>query len=112
MRRQSECVKEESVMRGLILAVAVSASFAGAAQAERYYSRTVCRSAQEDADYMARTGIFAHRSSCCREGIGMGSTPEEALRRCCYNDGRYVIRERAVSRGANGRYYAVIRYHN
>jgi hypothetical protein len=42
----------------------------------------------------------------------MGSTPEDALARCCYNDGRYVIRERAVARGANGRWYAVIRYAN
>lgn len=86
-----------------------------AAQAERYYSRTVVRTtAQEDADEMARTGCFRHRGTCgCREGIGMGSTPTEALNRCCFsNDTRYVVRERAVARGANGRYYAVIRYAN
>ncbi len=82
------------------------------ARADRYYSRTVVRTtAQQDAEYMARTGRFGHRGTCgCREGIGMGSTPEQALGNCCYNDGRHVIRERAVVRGNNGRYYAVIRY--
>ena len=55
----------------------------GAAKAERYYQRTVargCLSAQQAADDMARTGWFGHRGSCgVREGIGMGSTPEQAL---------------------------------
>ena len=83
------------------------------ALAERYVTRTVVRtSAAEDAEYMARTGRFAHRGTCgCREGIGYGSTPEQALRNCCYY-GRYAIREKAVARGANGRYYAVVRYHD
>ena len=101
-------------MRSILLAVLVCFSFISAAYAERYYSRTVVRTtAQQDADDMARTGRFGHRGTCgCREGIGMGSTPEDAMARCCYNDGRYVIRERAVARGANGRWYAVIRYHD
>lgn len=83
------------------------------ALAERYVSRTVVRtSAADDAAYMARTGRFAHRGTCgCREGIGYGSTPEQALQNCCYY-GRYAIREKAVARGANGRYYAVVRYHD
>jgi hypothetical protein len=43
----------------------------------------------------------------------MGSTPEQALDNCCYSrDSRYVVRERAVARGANGRWYAVTRYSN
>jgi len=95
----------------LLLAVLAVAT---EARAERYYSRTVVRTtAADDAAYMARTGIFGHRGGCnCREGIGMGSTPEQALANCCFNDGRYRIREKAVVRGANGRYYAVIRYEN
>ena len=70
--------------------------------------------AQDAANEMARTGILRHcgRNGGCREGIGMGSTPQQALDNCCFNNGRYAIRERAVSRGANGRYYAVIRYAN
>ena len=103
-------------MRFLILTIAFAAATCGTAKAERYYERTVVRgftSAQQDADDMARTGRFGHRGGAgCREGIGYGSTPEQALSNCCYNNGRYVIRERAVSRGANGRYYAVIRYEN
>jgi len=55
------------------------------ALAERYVSRTVVRtSAADDAAYMARTGRFAHRGTCgCREGIGYGSTPEQALQNGC-----------------------------
>lgn len=103
------------MIRSTMILLALLATLAAAeARAERYYSRTVVRTtAQADADYMARTGRFGHRGGCnCREGIGCGSTPEQALANCCYNDGRYVVRERAVSRGANGRYYAVIRYAN
>lgn len=59
-------------MRSILLAVLVCFSFVGAAYAERYYSRTVVRTtAQDDAEYMARTGRFGHRGCCgCREGIG------------------------------------------
>lgn len=97
----------------ILIALALLATCTAPARAERHYSRTVVRtSAADDAEYMARTGRFGHRGGCgCREGIGMGSTPEQALANCCYY-GRYAIREKAVSRGANGRYYAVIRYAN
>jgi len=79
--------------------------------ADRYVVR-VRTSAAEDAEYMARTGRFAHRGTAgCREGIGMGSTPEQALANSCYW-GRYAVREKAVARSANGRYYAVVRYHD
>ena len=79
--------------------------------ADRYVVRART-SAAEDAEFMARTGRFAHRGTAgCREGIGIGSTPEQALRNCCYW-GRYAVREKAVARGANGRYYAVVRYHD
>jgi hypothetical protein len=105
---------KERFMRWIVAGFLASVLFSQAAMADRYYSRTVVRTtAQQDAEYMARTGRFGHRGTCgCREGIGMGSTAEQALANCCYNDGRYVIRERAVVRGGNGRYYAVIRYGN
>jgi hypothetical protein len=99
-------------MRSILLAVALL-FVASSAQAERYYSRTVvrgCTTAQADADEMARTGILRHRGGCgCREGIGMGASPEQALSNCCFY-GRYAVREKAVSRGVNGRWYAVVRY--
>jgi hypothetical protein len=101
-------------MRSILLAIAMLAVCCGTANAERHYQRTVVRgytTAAEDAQHMAQTGRFGHRGTCgCREGIGCGSTPEQALANCCYNNGRYTVRERAVARGANGRYYAVIRY--
>jgi hypothetical protein len=100
-------------MRMILIALALLAT-CQTARAERYVSRTVVRTtAAEDAAYMARTGVLAHRGTCgCREGIGCGPTPDAALRACCFSDGRYIVRERAVARGANGRYYAVIRYQN
>ena len=96
-----------------ILLLLVLLAVATEARADRYYSRTVVRTtAADDAAYMARTGRFGHRGAAgCREGIGYGSTPEQALANCCYY-GRYAIREKAVVRGPNGRYYAVIRYEN
>ena len=98
----------------ILIAFVLFATFTAPAYADRYVSRTVVRTtAADDAAYMARTGVFGHRGGCnCREGIGMGSTPEQALANCCFNNGRYRVRERAVVRGVNGRFYAVIRYEN
>jgi len=92
----------------LLLAVVAVAT---EARADRYVSRTVVRTtAADDAAEMARTGRFGHRGTAgCREGIGYGSTPEQALANCCYY-GRHRILEKAVARGPNGRWYAVIRY--
>lgn len=108
-------LEEIPMIRTLIVLALLATLAATEARAERYYSRTVVRgytSAADDAAEMARTGRFGHRGTCnCREGIGCGSTPEQALANCCYY-GRYTIREKAVARGANGRWYAVIRYAN
>jgi hypothetical protein len=77
-----------------------------------YARRVVISSAQDDAEEMARTGILRHcgRAGGRREGIGMGSTPEAALRNCCYY-GRYRIVEKGVAYSPTRRaYFAVIRY--
>jgi hypothetical protein len=61
---------------------------------------------------MARTGVLRHcgRAGGRREGIGMGSTPDQALRNCCFY-GRYRIVERGVAYSPTRRtYFAVIRY--
>jgi hypothetical protein len=42
------------------------------------------------------------------EGCGMGATPEQAKRNCCYF-GRMRIEDEGVARGSNGMYYACIR---
>ena len=100
-------------MRFLLLALALVLT-AGTAHADRVVVRNspgaVVTSAQADADTMAASGRLRHSGrATCREGIGCGSTPEAALSNCCYW-GRYPVREKAVARGANGRWFAVVRY--
>jgi hypothetical protein len=100
-------------MRGFLLILAL-VLFTGTAHADRIVVRNspgaVVTSAQADADTMAATGRLRHSGrAACREGIGCGSTPEAALSNCCYW-GRYPVREKAVARGANGRWFAVVRY--
>jgi len=100
-------------MRGFLLLLAL-AFVAAPAHAERIVVRNspgaVVSGAQVDADEMASTGRLRHSGRAgCREGIGCGSTPEAALSNCCYW-GRYPVREKAVARGANGRWFAVVRY--
>jgi hypothetical protein len=43
------------------------------------------------------------------EGVGMGATPDQALRNCCNNGG--VVADYGVCQGANGMWYACKRYH-
>lgn len=100
-------------MRFLLLALALVLT-AGTAHAERIVVRNspgaVVTSAQADADTMAQTGRLRHSGrAACREGIGCGSTPEAALSNCCFW-GRYAVREKAVARGRDGRWFAVVRY--
>jgi hypothetical protein len=73
-------------------------------------ARVATGTAQGVANLMARTGRLAHMGGNphALEGIGMGSTPDQALRRCCYY-GRMRIADQGVAQGANGRWYACIR---
>jgi len=100
-------------MRFFLLALALVLT-AGTAHADRVVVRNspcaVVTSAQADADTMASTGRLRHSGRAgCREGIGCGSTPEAALSNCCYW-GRFPVREKAVARGRDGRWFAVVRY--
>lgn len=72
--------------------------------------------AQQAAEDMARTGVLRHcgRAGGRREGIGFSSSsPDAAIRSCCYYQdalrGRYRIVEKGVARGPRG-WFAVIRY--
>ena len=92
----------------LFLALALTVT---AAQAETTVvrSRTVIRSAQEDANEMARTGRLAHRGGVGCEGVGFSSSsPEQAKANCCYW-GQRRLKEVAVVRGARG-WFACARY--
>lgn len=77
-----------------------------------YARRVTISSAQQDADEMARTGVLRHcgRNGGRREGIGTGSSPDAALRNCCFY-GRYRIVEKGIAYSPTRRqWFAVIRY--
>ena len=67
--------------------------------------------AQAVANHMASLGRIGHwgGNPYKYEGVGMGSTPDQAIRNCCYY-GRFTIQDQGVCRGANGMYYACNRY--
>ena len=66
--------------------------------------------AQGVALLIVNTGRFRHWGGYSGfEGIGMGATPEAAEANCCYRS-RWVPRERAFARMANGMYVCVCRY--
>lgn len=44
------------------------------------------------------------------EGVGMGSSPEDALNRCCYSRSGMRVVDQGVACGRNGRWYACKRY--
>ena len=99
-------------MRPFVLALALVFAVPALADTNIYARRVIISSAQEDAEEMARTGVLRHcgRAGGRREGIGMGSTPDAALRNCCFY-GRYRIVERGVAYSPSRRqYFAVIRY--
>lgn len=97
-------------MKSFFLAMALM--FSGVALADGVVITTTITTAQDDAEQMARTGILRHcgRAGGRREGIGMGPTPEAALRNCCYY-GRYRIVEKGVAFSPTRRtWFACIRY--
>ena len=100
-------------MRGLILAVLLCVP--AVAQTTNVYARRATvfsSSAQADAEAMAATGVLRHcgRNGGRREGIGVGATPEAALRNCCFY-GRYRVVEQGVAWSPSRRqWFAVVRY--
>ena len=67
--------------------------------------------AQGVANYLASLGRIGHfgGNPFAYEGVGMGSTPDQALRNCCNNGG--VVADYGVCQGSNGMWYACKRYH-
>jgi hypothetical protein len=99
-------------MRCLLAFALCFVAVAASGDTNIYARRVTITSAQTDAEEMARTGILRHcgRAGGRREGIGVGSTPEAALRNCCFY-GRYRIVEKGVAYSPSRRqYFAVIRY--
>jgi hypothetical protein len=66
--------------------------------------------AQGVAEACARRGVLAHMggNGGMMEGIGMASTPDAAIRSCCFY-GRIQIMDQGVAQGSNGMWFACIR---
>ena len=97
-------------MKSVLLFLALVLSSFAVHAAETVTTITIT-TAQADAETMARTGILRHcRTAGGRlEGIGCGSSREEAIRNCCYWGRPYI--EIGVARSIRtGRYFAVVRY--
>jgi hypothetical protein len=85
----------------LLAMVAASASAAGP---------TVIVTAQDHATIIARRGVLVHSKCNQYEGIGCGSTPEQARRNCCYFGRRQIVEEGVAYSPARRMWFAVIRY--
>ena len=72
--------------------------------------RAVTNSAQGVAESLARMGRLQHLggNGGMMEGIGMASSPDAAIRNCCYY-GQIAIQDQGVAQGSNGMWYACIR---
>jgi hypothetical protein len=67
-------------------------------------------SAQDHAVVIARRGSLVHSSCGQYEGIGTGSTPEQARRNCCFFGKRVIVEEGVAYSPVVRRWFAVIRY--
>lgn len=68
-------------------------------------------SAQGVAEMMASRGVMQHfGGNSGYEGVGMGSSPQEALNNCCYSNSGMAVVDQGVACGRNGRWYACKRY--
>jgi hypothetical protein len=67
-------------------------------------------SAQDHAVVIARRGSLVHSSCGQYEGIGCGSTPEQARRNCCFFGKRVIVEEGVAYSPARRQWFAVIRY--
>ena len=66
--------------------------------------------AQDHAVAIARRGVLVHSTCNQYEGIGMGATPEQARRNCCFFGKRVIVEEGVAYSPARRMWVAVIRY--
>jgi hypothetical protein len=93
----------------VLLAMFLTAATAHADSSYRTRTVTVYRSAQDDANEMARTGILRHRGGQGYEGIGFSTVSGDAACRASCYWGQRRVKEVAVSRGSRG-WFACVRY--
>ena len=97
-------------MRSLVLFLALVSSAAVAQDVIVAPRRSVVVTAQDHATIIARRGTLVHSSCGQYEGIGCGSTPEQARRNCCFFGKRVIVEEGVAYSPVTRRWYAVIRY--
>lgn len=66
--------------------------------------------AQDHATVIARRGTLVHSRCSQTEGIGMGATPEQARRNCCFFGKRQIVEEGIAWSPVRRMWFAVIRY--
>jgi hypothetical protein len=93
----------------LLLAALAFASFANA-DTTVVARRGSVVTAQDHAVVIARRGSLVHSSCGQYEGIGTGSTPEQARRNCCFFGKRVIVDEGVAYSPVARRWFAVIRY--
>lgn len=113
-------------MRAIFLAALIAATLAFSSTAEaRLFGRRArggssygavpagCSNAtaQGVAEIQARLGRVGHfGGNRGYEGCGSGSSPEAALRNCCYSNSGMVVVDQGVCQGSSGRWFACKRY--
>lgn len=102
------------------IAVSFAAILTGSIEARprksNNYNRPVAQvflgTAQSVANHLASLGRIGHfgGNPYSAEGVGMGASPEQAVRNCCFY-GKRTIADSGVCQGSNGMWYACNRYH-
>lgn len=109
-----------SLVLGCLFAAAVNVFADGPVYVERYTTSTPITTptftsagnstAQGVAEMMARSRQCRHfGGNSGYEGVGMGSTPEQALNNCCYSRSGMRVVDQGVAFGG-GRWWACKRY--
>jgi hypothetical protein len=97
-------------MRFLLMALVLLV--AATAQAETVIVRgpATVVTAQDHAVVLARRGTLVHSHCNQWEGIGTGSTPDQAKRNCCFYGKRLAVDEGVAYSPSARKWFAVIRY--
>jgi len=123
MRREdtTRYINKETPVKNALMAFTMFLSLTALAHAKprRQYQqhqpvqnavRAMTNTAQGVAEACASMGRLQHLggNGGMMEGIGMASTPEAAVKNCCYY-GQISIQDQGVAQGSNGMWFACIR---
>lgn len=97
-------------MRFVLLVAALAFASVANADTTVLARRGSAVTAQDHAVVIARRGSLVHSSCGQYEGIGTGSTPEQARRNCCFFGKRVIVEEGVAYSPVARRWFAVIRY--